>query len=257
MDEFLIIKSKEDVKDLFLYIKRNIKEKNAVKYDYDGYHKIYIDKKELNNALEAFADFLIRNYAFFFIKDYLDSDFSLYDAIILSINNYQNALIIDKIKNDVEEFTNCFHELNIRGYLLFAFRKYEDMIMEAIGDVIDLYNAEEEYKRILTLISAYVDDGCPEIHTIHIIKKPDGNYEYYDTELNNIMPRFHERIKNELTENYTREDELLCVLINLRPENIFLHLNSLDINLNFLFTLEAIFGGRIKICTNGCPVCNS
>ena len=257
MDEFLIIKSKEDIEDLFLYIKRHIRNKKAVKYSQGKYNKIYIDKNELNDAMEAFADFIIRNYAFFLIKDYFNEEYSLLDIMDSSIKNFHNGSIVKNIKNDMEEFSNKYDEINIQGYLMFAFRKYEDMIYDAIRDTLELYLAEEEYNRILSVISMYVDESGSEIDLLHIIKDYNGKYLYYDGMLNNITHIIKDSINSELENDCTEDDELLSVLIKYKPENINLHLKSQNMNINFLFTLEAIFGGRIKVCTSGCSICNS
>ncbi len=262
----MVIKSKEDIEDLFLYIKRYLKDEYnrefAVKYIIDDYYKIYIDKKSYNIALEAFADYLIRNYVFFFVQDYMDSeyndDISLLDLLVESIINYKNRLIVNKIIDDMSEFSKLFKEINIAGYLIFTFRNYESLIDQAIGEAIILYNAEEEYKKFLALISDYIDDCCPKIDTLHIIKQTDGSYMYLDIDLKNIKELYWDKIKDELgDEEYTSEDEMLCVLINLKPDKINLHLKEQEINMNFIFTLEAIFGDRIRICSNGCRFCKS
>ena len=266
MDDFIIIKSKEDIEDLFLYIKRYLKIKykikHAVDYKADVLNKIYIKKESFNKAMEAFADFIIRNYVFFFVEDYIDDGYygeiSPYELLVSAISDYKSGMIIKKIARDMEEFSTKFNEINLSGYLMFTFRKYEELISQIIGEALDVYNAEEEYKRIVALLSDYVDECNSKIDTIHIIKQPDESYMYYDYSLNNLNGLFKENIEKEFyNQKYTTEDEMLCVLLNLNPKRINLHLKEQKINLNYLFTLEAIFGERIKICSNCCKVCKS
>lgn len=262
LDQYIAIKSNEDLTQLYFFVKRCINDKSHVtnvQYDNTNRHIIYVDKSCFNKASEAFAEYLVRNYVFFFIQELkesinydisYDEEIELGELLSLSVINCQSPNIINEIKEELEEFSKMYSEINLDGFVIFVFRKYEQAICDCISNELIMIKAEEEYEKILSLVSEYISVSENYLNILNIVFQTDNSFICYDEFNNNITEMCKAEAAKEFgNEKNNFEDELLSILLTQNPNECIVNLNGYSINDNLFHTLKRLFGDRIIFVT--------
>lgn len=262
LDQYIAVKSNEDLTQLYLFLKRYMNDKCQeynVQYNKTNSYIIYVDKSCFNKASEAFAEYLVRNYVSFFIQELKESinyDISYDEEIELGellsqyVINCQKPKIINEIKEEIEEFSKTYSEINLDGFVIFAFRKYEQAICDCISDELIMIKAEEEYEKILSLVSEYISVSENYLNILNIDFLKNNSFICYDEFDNDITEMCKTEAAKEFgNEGNNFEDELLSILLTQNPNECIVHLNGFDINDNLFHTLKRLFGDRIIFVT--------
>ena len=262
LDQYIVIKSNEDLTQLYLFFKRYINDKfkaSNIWYENTNRYKIYVQKSCFDEVSEAVAEFLVRNYVSFFIQELKDNiyydisydeEIELAELLSISVINCQKIKIIDEIKEELEEFSKIYSEINLDGFVVFAFRKYEPAICDCISNELITIKAEEEYEKILSLVSEYISVSQNYLNILNIAFQRDNSficYDEYDNDITEICKT--EAAKEFGNENNNFEDEILSILLTQNPEECIVHLNGYNINENLLITLKRLFDDRIIFVT--------
>ena len=262
LDQYIAVKSNEDLTQLYLFLKRYMNDKCQeynVQYNKTNSYIIYVDKSCFNKASEAFAEYLVRNYVSFFIQELkesinydisYDEEIELGDLLFQSVINCQKQKIINEIKEEIEEFSKTYSEINLDGFVTFAFRKYEQAICDCISDELIMIKAEEEYEKILSLVSEYISVSENYLNILNIDFLKNNSFICYDEFDNDITEMCKTKAAKEFgNEGNNFEDELLSILLTQNPNECKICLNGFDINDNLFHTLKRLFGDRIIFVT--------
>lgn len=270
LDRYIIIKSHEDLTQIYLFAKRYINDKfqiDNMRYENTDGYKIYVEKSCFNKASEAFAEYLIRNYVFFFVQEFIDSinyeisfedEIDLTESLSLAAINCKNPNILDVIKKDLEEFAKIYSEINLDGFVIFSFRKYEQTICDCISEELIAIKAEEEYEKILCMVSEYINDCNNNLNMLNIVLLSDNEFICYDELHIDVTGECNRIVENEFgNSDYSFEDKILSILLTQNPAICTIHLKGYTLNENLLYTLKRVFGKKIRICKENCEFCKS
>ena len=156
-----------------------------------------------------------------------------------NIENICFALILGDVLSEVCSFT----------YNIFVF--IFDLNTK-IDSSVNQYLVEKEYQEFVSLLKIYVNSEGYNSDFVHLIYRNssknidsvllDKNRNVIDTSIYLLGAKYLSDI------SFSSSDMILNTLLNLLPKRIFIHLEDVDDEDEFVCTLEAIFEGRIVVC---------
>ena len=127
-------------------------------------------------------------------------------------------------------------------------QEYWEKMEIIVEECIDSYLSEQDYLEFLELLKCYIAIEEYRFGHLYVIAQPDGKYQYYDHDLNNITTKCLERFLIECEDyNADPDDCLITILILLLPERITIYGAEEISNKKFLNTLKNIFESRLEI----------
>ncbi|HHY47116.1 MAG TPA: hypothetical protein GX506_07450 [Firmicutes bacterium] len=152
------------------------------------------------------------------------------------------------------EYLRANSELNVEGFVRFRLRDQVSLMFEMVGQVVEDYLAEREYREFIRLLRYFVDIQEPRIQVVHVFEAPDGSYRLVDQDNREVRSEYLDEILGELSDGVTAgEDLLVSMLITIAPARIILHLRP---GSEAVETVKNVFEEKAEVCT-GCPRCKA
>lgn len=213
---------------------------------------------------ELLSDWILRYYEPEIMAEILQSDFvdNEFDKqqILSAVTKqadfiryfYNKAYIVKKITN----YLKLEKIIQIEGFVRFRLTEYRQELYNMLYDAAEEYYIEKEYKEFIDLLSEYINQSQPMIDLLHISRKSNGEFVFYDFAKSKIMIEEEKNTDLNLIENFlTYEDMLISILITLAPKRIIWHSSDKTVN-NIAKTIQSIFKERFSVCC-GCELCDN
>ncbi len=213
---------------------------------------------------ELLSDWILHFYEPEIIAEILQSDFvdNEFDKqqILSSITKqtdfiryfYNKAYIVKKITN----YLKSEKVIQIEGFVRFRLSEYRQELYNLLYDAAEEYYIEKEYEEFINLLSEYINQCQPMIDLLHIRRKSDGEFMFYDFTKTKIRIDTEKTTAHNPIENFlTYEDMLVSILITLAPKRIIWHSSVKHENHNIAKTIQGIFKDRFSVCC-GCELCD-
>jgi len=138
---------------------------------------------------ELLGEWILCNYEPHFMSEILHLDFvdNHYDKqqIISSITAkkdfiryfYNKGYIVKKLTN----YLKAEKSIHIEGFVRFRLSEYRQELYNLLCDATEEFYIEKEYNEFINLLSTYIDECPPMVDLLHISRKPDGQFMFYDT----------------------------------------------------------------------------
>lgn len=192
----------------------------------------YFDKFEQNVVLDKFHENRLENIEDFEVKENI-----LFEAFYGFFKNCES---------------NVCCKLYLKGFVTFRLKKYIDELETEIDSSVNQYLVEKEYQEFVSLLKIYVNSEGYNSDFVHLIYRNssknidsvllDKNRNVIDTSIYLLGAKYLSDI------SFSSSDMILNTLLNLLPKRIFIHLEDVDDEDEFVCTLEAIFEGRVVFC---------
>ena len=192
----------------------------------------YFDKFEQNVVLDKFYENRLENIEDFEVKENI-----LFEAFYGFFKNCKS---------------NVCCKLYLKGFITFRLKKYIDELETEIDSSVNQYLVEKEYQEFVSLLKIYVNSEGYNSDFVHLIYRNssknidsvllDKNRNVIDTSIYLLGAKYLSDI------SFSSSDMILNTLLNLLPKRIFIHLEDIDDEDEFVCTLEAIFEGRVVVC---------
>ena len=122
----------------------------------------------------------------------------------------------------------------------------------SIDSSVNQYLIEKEYQEFVSLLKVYINSEGYNSDLVHLIYRNsnkntdsvllDKDRNVIDTSINLLGAKYLSDI------SFSSSDMILNTLLTLLPKRIFIHLEDVDDEDEFVCTLEAIFEGRVSLC---------
>ncbi|MBQ2931671.1 MAG: hypothetical protein IJE62_02360 [Clostridia bacterium] len=238
-------------------------EKSGKREDEPRYFLSIKSKRNIsvNGIANCISEWILQDFEYSFAKYIFNQRFlTLYDdeaeKIIKSAleSKYQAEKFYDK-KILVKKLTQYLQEnesISIDGFLRFRAKAYERRIEEYLFDATEEFFAEQEYKEFLQLIKLYLAKAQHQLGLLHIKVNCDGSFLLYDFKKAEVS---FERQNFDLCNGvYSKDTELVSVLLTLNPKRIIWHNNCFFEDTTLMDSIKEIFEQRFAEC-NGCEFC--
>lgn len=143
-------------------------------------------------------------------------------------------------------------KLYLKGFITFRLKKYIDELESEIDNSVNQYLIEKEYQEFVSLLKVYINSEGYNSDFVHLIYRNsnknidsvllDKDRNVIDTSINLFGAKYLSDI------SFSSSDMILNTLLNLLPRRIFIHLADAEDEDEFVYTLEAIFDGRVVVC---------
>lgn len=253
-----IVKSADNTIDYFVI--EEVPGKNS-RYIFNIISKKRLPKEHI---AELLSEWILRCYEPRVMAEILHSDFvendydkqQIIKAVTAKIDFiryfYNKGYIVKKITN----YLKSEKAIQIEGFVRFRLSEYRQELSEMLYAAAEEYYIEKEYEEFITLLSEYVDECPPMIDLLHVSRKPDGEFLFYDFTKTKIRIDAEKTTAHNPIENFlTYEDILVSILITLAPKRIIWHSSGKFDNQNITKTIKAIFKDRFSVCC-GCELCD-
>ncbi len=254
-----IVKSTDNNMDYFIVEEIPGKKKKRYIFRIKSHRKLPTEQ-----IAELLSEWILHNYEPEFLSEILHSDFV--------DNDYDKQQIISRVieKKDfiryfcdkvyiVKKITNYLkfqNSIHIDGFVRFRLDEYRQELYNLLYDATEKFYIEKEYDEFINLLSVYLDKSQPMIDLLHISRKSNGEFLFFDFTKTNIRLSIEKTTSFNQIENFlTNEDMLISILIKLSPKRIIWHSTEKFENQNIAKTIKAIFKDRFSICC-GCEICD-
>ena len=213
---------------------------------------------------EALGERILHSYEPEFLAEILHSDFvdnaNDKQQIISSIVTkkdfiryfYDKGYIVKKLTN----YLKSKNSIQIEGFVRFRLSEYRQELCNLLYDATEEFYIEKEYDEFINLLSVYIEECQPMVDLLHISRKQNGEFLFYDFTKTNIRLNIENTTAHNQIENFlTNEDMLISILITLAPKRIIWHSTENSENYNIAKTIKAIFKDRFSVCC-GCELCD-
>ena len=143
-------------------------------------------------------------------------------------------------------------KLHLKGFITFRLKKYIEELETEIDNSVNQYLIEKEYQEFVSLLKVYINSEGYNSDFVHLIYRNsnknidsvllDKDRNVIDTSINLFGAKYLSDI------SFSSSDMILNTLLNLLPRRIFIHLADAEDEDEFVYTLEAIFDGRVVVC---------
>ena len=140
----------------------------------------------------------------------------------------------------------------MKGFITFRLKKYIEELESEIDNSVNQYLIEKEYQEFISLLKVYINSEGYNSDFVHLIYRNsnknidsvllDKDRNVIDTSINLFGAKYLSDI------SFSSSDMILNTLLNMLPRRIFIHLADVDDEDEFVYTLEAIFDGRVVVC---------
>lgn len=158
------------------------------------------------------------------------------------------------IENELDKYFSEYDKINLEGFVNFRLGDYIDELVDIISISVEEYIIAEEYEEFLSMMKSYLALQKTKYSKMEVVLY-HNNFKLYNSKHTDIT---EQAIKccfgNELDMFFRIEDLLLNLLIICAPKELIVHNVNSNIEKEFLNTLKAIFGERMKLC-DGCKLC--
>lgn len=145
---------------------------------------------------------------------------------------------------------NC---LALDGYLYFRFPEYRSWIEKKIGEVIDEYVLEKEYREFIQLLRYFIAVQPAKYALIHVVHREKNQFQLFREDGFPLQYNEMDQSLQEMSElRFSHEDLMMSALLSTAPERIIVHTKFPEKNV--IQTLLQIFAERITLCS-GCQTC--
>ena len=203
-------------------ITRNILQKEY--FYFDNFEQGVVLDNFFENRLESIEDFEIKENI-------------LFEAFYVFFKNCES---------------NICCKLYLKGFITFRLKKYIDELEAEIDSSVNQYLVEKEYQEFVALLKVYINSEGYNSDYVHLIYRNnsknvdaillDKNRDVIDTSIYLLGAKYLSDI------SFSSSDIILNTLLNLLPRRIFIHLEDVDDEDEFVCTLEAIFESRVVLC---------
>lgn len=192
----------------------------------------YFDKFEQSIILDKFYENRLES-----IDDFETKENILFEAFYAFLKNSNSSI---------------YCKLHLKGFITFRLKKYIEELESEIDNSVNQYLIEKEYQEFISLLKVYINSEGYNSDFVHLIYRNsnknidsvllDKDRNVIDTSINLFGAKYLSDI------SFSSSDMILNTLLNLLPRRIFIHLADVDDEDEFVYTLEAIFDGRVVVC---------
>ena len=160
--------------------------------------------------------------------------------------NVQESVYIASIRN---RLMDCFKQnlsLHMEGFLVFRMQDYARDWAECVEEVFSKAIAKYEYDSYVQFLKELIRQQPSQCPYAKIQREPNGNYRLW---ANDTVRVFRQRLVHPL--GGTAEEDLICALLLLAPEQLEIEVSEAMQNSFVLQTLLKVFEGQVILKKNG------
>ncbi|MGB9804669.1 putative sporulation protein YtxC [Desulfofundulus sp.] len=160
-----------------------------------------------------------------------------------------------RIMEKILDFLRQNDQIIVEGFIRFRLKDYVEQLEQAVERAVDDFLMEREYQEFIQLLKYFVEIQESRVELVHVLKLPGGAFRLLDEQKQILKVDYLENLFMDLTEGeITYEDMLISTLITLAPKQIIIHNPDCEQKNTVMETINLIFLGRVRECTD-CPLC--
>ncbi|RKO66014.1 putative sporulation protein YtxC [Desulfofundulus salinus] len=160
-----------------------------------------------------------------------------------------------RIMEKILDFLRHNNQIIVEGFIRFRLKDYVEQLEQAVERAVDDFLMEREYQEFIQLLKYFVEIQESRVELVHVLKLPGGAFQLLDEQKQVLRVDYLENLFMDLTEgeiNY--EDMLISTLITLAPKQIVIHNPDCEKKNTVMETINLVFWGRVRECTD-CSLC--
>ncbi len=225
------------------------------------------DLKLLDKVLNTLSEYIIERYEQQFINRILSEEYTYLSPkqkreIISSISTISDDPVLGYRPRKQAVLLSLYDYLRedsfmlLDGFVAFRLKEYETLLGAAIKQLVEECITRHEYENFISLLKYFVNIQEPRPKLTHIYVLPDGRYELFSEQGENITKKCLSDFvdTDDIPENANFDDLLISMLITLAPKNIVVHNHKEIKNKELFTTITRVFDDKMLNC-DGCSLC--
>lgn len=192
---------------------------------------------------------LRKNYFYFSQEEQLQ----ILDICNSILNDEESNHKKDLIFLSVFDYIKNNSYMDLIGFIQFRLKDYLEILDYLVDLAVNNFIINREYLKFIELLQEYISTSTSKIDVVHLIYL--NKESILLDEEKNLIPVDEQILDAKYLSDisFSTNDYSLNTLLNLLPKKLYIHV--LDIEDEFINTLQKIFKNRIVFCYN-CEICN-
>ncbi len=205
-----------------------------------------VELSNMEKFCQTLSDYIWNNHIKKFLQNYARKNVMLTPGEALETGNRALSVAVgikdgcDVIKEKLQDFLKTKPgSISLEGFVRFRLKDLKKDLQALTDLCAEELIAKREYEDFIALLKSFVEIQKPSKDPVYLKVGADRNHYLLDLEGNDIL------LKEEKTENISRDDLILSALVSYAPCKIYLYNEKNSNNPQLLETIKSIFTGRV------------